>query len=200
MFSFQGIIPGGYSDKNGLLITLYFEGVKEGTAEIKIKDDSKILLNDGLGTPARSSFSPAVINIKISNEEEPLKFKFTEKILPESFTPIVSHSNEIYDGEYFLVFSTQDKNSGIDYYEVSEGDELFKIATSPHLLKNQNLDERIRVRAIDKAGNIRMEIIPVEKTEEESKFKEVLFFSVLLIIILVILVKYLYNRIRKNKK
>ncbi|MCK5122969.1 MAG: hypothetical protein KAQ87_02370 [Candidatus Pacebacteria bacterium] len=201
IFSFQGIIPGGYSGENGLLMTLYFKGIKEGLAEIKIRNNSKILLNNGLGTPAESSFSLATINIKMSDEKEPLKFEFTEKIPPESFSPIISRSNEIYNGKYFLVFFTQDKNSGIDYYEVSEGNRLFKTARSPYLLENQRLNEDIRIRAIDKAGNIRTEIILVEKTKEENEFKEILFFSVflLLTIILVIFIKYLYNKIRKPK-
>ena len=201
-FSFQGIIPGGYSDnEKGLLMTLYFKGIKEGIAEIKIKNNSQILLNDGLGTPAETFFSPAIINVETS-EEDPSKFEFTEKILPEKFTPIISCSDEIYGGNYFLVFSTQDKNSGINYYEISEGEEPFRIAQSPYLLRNQKLDKDIRVRAVDKAGNIRTEIISAEKVGlEENKFKEILFFGILLllIIILVIFAKYLYNRIRKTK-
>ncbi len=201
IFSFQGIIPGGYFGKNGLLMTLYFEGRREGTTEIKIKNNSQILLNDSLGTSAETFFSPTTINIKIS-EEEPPKFEFTEKIPSEPFTPIISRSDEMYDGNYFLVFSTQDKNSGIDYYEVSEGERPFEIARSPHLLKNQKLNEDIRVRAIDKAGNVRTEIIPAEKAEiKKDKFKEILFFGVLLLLItvLVISAKYLYNKVRKTK-
>ncbi len=201
IFSFQGIIPGGYFGKSGLLMTLYFKGIKEGLAEIKIKNSSQVLLNDGLGTSAKSSFLPATINIRTS-EEEPPKFEFTEKIPPEPFTPLISRSDEIYEGKYFLVFSTQDKNSGIDYYEISEGKEPFKIAQSPYLLRNQRLDKDIKIRAVDKAGNTKTEIISVEKTElEKDKFKEILFFSVLLLltIILVIFAKYLYNRIRKTK-
>jgi len=200
IFSFQGIIPGGYSGKNGLLMTLYFQGIKEGTAEIKIKNNSKVLLNDGLGTPAKNSFLPATINIRISEEESP-KFEFTEKIPPEPFTPIISCADEIYNGKYFLVFSTQDKNSGISYYEISEGNRPFEIAKSPHLLKNQKLNEDIRIRAVDKAGNVRMEIIPTEEIKKKDEFKETLFFGVLflLAIILVIFAKCLYNKNRKTK-
>lgn len=204
IFSFQGIIPGGYFEKNGLLMTLYFKGIKKGLAEIRIKKDSQILLNDGLGTPTKTSFSSAVINIKLLEEnllkEKP--FEFTEKIMPEPFTPIISRSDKIYDGKYFLVFFTQDKNSGINYYEISEGYEPFRIARSSYLLKNQKLDGDIRVRAIDKAGNIRMEIIPAKKIEQKDGSKKILFFSallLLLIIILVIFVKYIYNKIRKLK-
>jgi len=203
-FSFQGIIPGGYSEERGLLMTLYFESLREGNAGITIRNDSLILLNDGEGTEAETSFSFAKINIKLPEEEFPKDkplLEFTENILPEPFTPIISRSDEIYGGNYFLIFSTQDKNSGINYYEVSEGEELFRIAQSPYLLRNQRLDEDIRIRAVDKAGNVRMETIPVEKAEsEKDEFKEVLFFSVLflLITILVIFAKYLYNKIRMN--
>lgn len=203
IFSFQGITPGGYSEKNGLLMTLYFESRKEGIAEVKIKDNSQILLNDGKGTQAKTFFSSAVISIKLPEEKTPKKessLEFTENIPPEPFTPIISRSDEIYGGNYFLIFSTQDKNSGIDYYEISEGEGPFELAQSPYLLKNQGLDKDIRVRAIDKAGNIRTEIIPTEKTEEKGEFKKVLFFGILsLLIILVFFAKYLYNRVRKTK-
>ena len=206
IFSFQGIIPGGYGDnEKGLLMTLYFESRKEGTAEIKIKNNSQILLNDGFGTKAEPHFSQAVINIELPKEESPKDkplLEFTENIPPEPFIPIISNSDRIYGGNYFLVFSTQDKNSGINYYEVSEGKEPFRIAQSPYLLRNQKLDEDVRVRAVDKAGNIRTEIIPAEKVKiKRDKFKEKLFFGVLLLLvtILVIFAKYLYNRIRKTK-
>lgn len=138
-FSFQGIVPGGgYFGKKGLLMTLYFEGIKEGAAKIKIKSDSRILLNDGLGTQVESSFSSAIIKIKLSEGDLPKEkpFEFTEKISPEQFTPIISRADEIYDGKYFLVFFTQDKDSGIDHYEISEGERSFEISESPYLLKN----------------------------------------------------------------
>jgi len=200
IFSFQGIIPGGYSEKKGLLMILYFESLKEGDAEIAIKNDSLVLLNDGEGTEAKTLFSFAKIISKSSEEERPM-LEFTENIPPEPFTPIISRSGEIYGGNYFLIFSTQDKNSGIDRYEVSEGEEPFRIAQSPYLLRNQRLDEGIRVKAVDKAGNERMEIALAEKEAEEDKFKkEILFFSALLLLaILVIFAKYVYNKIRRIK-
>ena len=206
IFSFQGIVPGGYGDsKKGLLITLYFEGCKEGRAEIKIKDNSQILLNDGFGTKAKAYFSRAVINIKSPEEESPkskLPLKFTENIPPEPFNPAVSRADEIYGGNYFLIFSTQDKDSGIDYYEISEGEEPFRIAQSPYLLRNQKLDEKVRVRAVDKAGNKRIEIVPakqIKKAEKKITKSNLVLPALLLLALLVVFVKYLYNKIRKTK-
>jgi len=58
------------------------------------------------------------------------------------------------DGKYFLVFSTQDKGSGVDHYEVREGRfGGFSEVSSPYILKYQSLDKKIFVKAIDKFGN-----------------------------------------------
>lgn len=202
IFSFQGIIPGGYNEKKGLLLVLYFESLKEGDAEIAIKDNSLVLLNDGEGTEAKTLFSSAKIISKFSEEKKPMP-EFTENIPPEPFTPIISRSDEIYGGNYFLIFSTQDKNSGIDYYEVSEGGEPFRIAQSPYLLRNQRLDEDIRVKAVDKAGNERMEMIASRQAKkiEERKITEpeLILLGILLLAILVILAKYVYTKIRRTK-
>ncbi|MEA1937215.1 MAG: hypothetical protein U9N04_03830 [Patescibacteria group bacterium] len=209
IFSFQGIIPGGYNDnEKGLLMTLYFESRKEGIAKIKIKNDSQILLNDSLGTPAKKSLSLAIINVKTPEKKEPPKDKpsldFTENIPPEPFAPIISRANEMYGGNYFLIFSTQDKNSGINYYEISEGEDPFRIAQSPYLLRNQRLDEDIRIRAVDKAGNERMEIVPAKQAKKIEKQKtvelELILFTMLLLIILVFFAKYLYNKVKKIKQ
>ncbi|MDP2812067.1 MAG: hypothetical protein Q8O32_00015, partial [bacterium] len=62
--------------------------------------------------------------------------------------------------------STQDKGTGIDHYEVKEGYRLSVEAKSPYVLKNQNLDKEIVVKAIDRAGNERKVVVaslyPVE--------------------------------------
>lgn len=201
-FSFQGIIPGGYNEKKGLLMVLYFESLKEGDAEIAIKDDSLVLLNDGEGTEAKTLFSSAKIISESSAEGAP-RLEFTENIPPEPFTPIISHSDEIYGGNYFLIFSTQDKNSGINYYEVSEGGEPFRIAQSPYLLRNQRLDEDIKVKAVDKAGNERMEMVAARQAKKIKERKitepELILLGILLLAVVVIFAKYVYTKIRRTK-
>jgi len=74
--------------------------------------------------------------------------------------PIVTTDPNIYDGKYFLVFSTTDKGSGINYYDVAEvpagvvvGEHSpWVTATSPYLLKNQSLSSDIYIRAVNNAG------------------------------------------------
>lgn len=78
-----------------------------------------------------------------------------------------------YQGRLFAVFSTVDKQTGVDHYEVaevptadlglSEGEWKWTRAVSPYLIKDQNLDGVIKVWAIDKAGNERIEEYSAQK-------------------------------------
>ena len=72
---------------------------------------------------------------------------------PEVFTLEIGEDPSLFEGKYFLSFATQDKMSGIDYYEIKEGKIDWKKVTSPYLLEDQALGKKIVVRAYDKAGN-----------------------------------------------
>ena len=54
---FSGIIPGGYQETRGFLLSVVFQAKAEGEGAMEIRD-AKVLLNDGKGTPT---------NVKISN-------------------------------------------------------------------------------------------------------------------------------------
>jgi len=100
-----------------------------------------------------------------------------DTVPPQDFTPEIGQDQAIFEGKYFLSFSTYDGLSGIDHYEVLEisdrqqatGDREqvtgeWKIAQSPYLLEDQTLNSVIKIKAIDKAGNERVaEITPAEK-------------------------------------
>ncbi len=74
---------------------------------------------------------------------------------PYSFEPILTQIPEIAGDNYLLIFSTQDEESGIDHYEIQEEGEPFVVAESPYVLKNQDLDQEITIKAIDQNGNER---------------------------------------------
>jgi hypothetical protein len=163
----SGIIPGGYQETKGFLFSVAFRAKASGSGAIEIHD-AKVLLNDGEGTPASIKISP--FQFLISQEIPPAPqiveiVKDTDP--PEDFKPEIAQSSEIFNGKYFLVFSTQDKGSGIDHYEILEKyqsgswQSLFKkeewrIEESPYLLSNQKLKTYIYIKAIDKAGNERV--------------------------------------------
>lgn len=163
---FSGIIPGGYMDKKGLIFSIIFQAIQEGRGSIEIRD-IKALLNDGKGTKADTTISNS--QFAISGQEpasRPAVFEKKDIDMPETFEPTVASDPAIFDGKYFLVFATQDKASGIDFYEVKESRQgLFSIfkswmpVESPFVLNDQELRSFIFVKAIDKAGNKRIAVV-----------------------------------------
>ena len=175
--SFTGGIPGGYCGRlpgdpgvSNLLGKIIFKVKKEklGQVAIKFLDTSQVLLNDGFGTPAELKTQEGVFNI-LSGVPETLKEEWQEelekdKISPEPFEIKVSQDPAIFDNKYFITFSTTDKQTGVDYYEVKEGERDWKRIESPYLLEDQTLTSIIKVKAVDKAGNEQIaEQLPLRK-------------------------------------
>ncbi|MEK7117101.1 MAG: hypothetical protein AAB837_02970 [Patescibacteria group bacterium] len=151
---FSGIIPGGVSIQNGLLFSVVLEATKEGSGAIAWQN-AEVLKNDGLGTSAEAKISnfQFIISKQTPISQTPIsEIKDTEP--PEGFKPAIGSDPEIFGGQYFLVFITQDKNSSIDHYEVREGFwGKYATAESPYLIKDQSLGKKIYIKAIDKASN-----------------------------------------------
>jgi hypothetical protein len=162
--AFSGVTPGGYKGKNGLLFSLMFRASKEGKGIIEIRDLAA-LKNDGKGTAADvRAFNLSFLISKEAPETQQPRVKDVEP--PESFTPQVARDPALFDGKWFLVFASQDKGAGIDRYEIKESrQKILSIfsswvpAESPYLLKDQELRSYVFVKAIDKAGNARIEKI-----------------------------------------
>lgn len=191
LISFSGGIPGGYcgilpgdSGESNLLGGIIFRVIPRpislSSAEIIFRDDSQVLLNDGLGTSAKLTIKETIFTI-LPGEGGPPKNEWLEKleedkIPPEPFEVEVHQEPTIFEGKYFIIFSTTDKQTGLDYYEVKEGKEDWQKTTSPYLLKDQKLRGIIKVKAVDKAGNERVaKIIPPKK--------QALYWIIILILI-----------------
>jgi len=105
---------------------------------------------------------------------------------PEDFTPVTASDPNIFGGKYFVSFATQDKGSGIDHYEISEGNKnSFVRVDSPYLLKNQVLDESIYIKAIDRAGNERVVEIPAAHLAQWKK--DLIIFAILMLLIAIVM-------------
>ena len=163
---FSGITPGGYKGRDGLLFSLAFRAIKNGSGIIEVSD-IKALKNDGKGTAVGTRTHGFQFLISQEAPEiQPIEIKDADS--PESFAPEIANDLALFDGKWFLVFATQDKGTGIDHYEVKETKQkILKVfskwvlAESPYLLKDQELRSYIFVKAIDKAGNTRIvKLIP----------------------------------------
>ncbi|MFA5359859.1 MAG: cohesin domain-containing protein [Patescibacteria group bacterium] len=194
---FSGITPGGFNGDKGLIFSLTFKTKAEGEGILKITN-YKILLNDGLGTSASST----ALDIKlVVSSQAPAQLKVLEKKdinAPEIFTPTVAYDPNIFNGQYFLVFASQDKGSGIDYYEIRETKEFVFFgleflrnkdwvkADSPYLLKDQFLKSYIYVKAVDKAGNQR--IAKLHPKNSLSWYENYVNWFIIILVVLFILV------------
>lgn len=162
--SFTGGIPGGYCGRisgdpgeSNLLGRIVFKAKTAGNGQLKISDTSQVLLNDGLGTLAELERKEAVFTILTGasevSKQEWQEERVKDNLPPEIFKIEINQDPLIFEGKYFITFSTTDKQTGLDYYEVREGEGRWRRTVSPCLLEDQGLRSIIEVRAVDKAGN-----------------------------------------------
>lgn len=191
LVSFSGITPGGYKGEQGLLFSLIFRVLKSGPISLKLID-GQALLNDGKGTAAKLSSSTLVLSVGAKGSGEQSDFNLNDKTPPASFVPEIAQDNNIEGGKWFVVFATQDKESGIDHYEIRETrhktervtDADWIRAESPYFLKDQTLQSYVYIKAVDKAGNTTLAVIN-PKTLPFS-YKKLLVYGILLVVIIIL--------------
>lgn len=164
--SFSGGTPGGYCGRipgdpaltnvlGKIVFTVMQTDAKE--AHVDISPLSEVYLNDGMGTKAALVVRGSVITIlpAATGAQNPwLKEVGEDTTAPDPFTIQVESTRDVFGGAYYAVFSTIDKQSGVDHYEISERG-AWRTITSPYKLADQSLKD-IRIKAIDKAGNERL--------------------------------------------
>jgi hypothetical protein len=158
-----------------------------------------ILKNDGAGTEA--TFLLKGLDFTVTDPifvVDGTSTVVTDNYIPEDFKPIIAADDLVYDGKWFLSFSAQDKASGIDHYEVCEGELKCTIASSPYLLKNQYLNVPIVVKAVDKSGNVRTVIVPPRHPSVGYDYKQL--FAIIGLIIMAAVFFVLYRSLWKKRK
>ncbi len=145
-------------------------GAETNSVTVSFAPETTAYLNDGFGTVANLTTLGATIALSkevgsdiqddwrddISNDQEP----------PEEFSISLEHDEFAFNQQYYIVFNTTDKQTGLSHFEVLEEApqevSLFGFgavtapwqeARSPYVLKDQSLRSTVRVKALDKAGN-----------------------------------------------
>lgn len=191
--SFAGIIPGGFRGKNAYLFTLVLSADKLTERAILEAQDFSVFLHDGEGSaiPVDTTTLEFAIKSDIPLIETPL---LSEDVnAPELFRLMITQNPSLFDGDYALIFSAQDKESGIAQYEVREmkyrawsSRGVWELASSPYRLQDQSLRSFIYVRAIDNKGNARIAMLP---PEHFSMVRHIPSFIILFIIALYFVIK-----------
>lgn len=171
---FSGIMPGGYETTvdpvtqgrlPGIIATIVFKVKAAGAGNIQFSD-AHAYKNDGLGSEA--SIQTHVANFSLGDVGSGILIKTYDTNPPLAFTPIISHYLSLYDGRWFVVFGTTDKETGIDHYEVKEGSGDWVRADSPYVLNDQTLSGAVSVKAVDLAGNFTIGVANKEKSFSKS--------------------------------
>lgn len=188
------------------------------TAEITFAPETRVLLNDGLGTNANLTTISSTINLTNTASADGISDEWRsavreDKIPPEEFSIILERDPIAFNGRYFIIFSTADKQTGLSHYEVMEeplsqkekfnwgsANAPWLVAKSPYVLTDQTLNSTIRVRAIDKAGNEYIAtLIPDESLRSALPTNYFTYLIPLLsVLLLLLLLSVLYFFIRKK--
>ena len=167
--NFAGVIPGGYTGTSGPLISLSLLPIASGNVTIGVAT-ATVLANDGMGSALPVTLADEVISVNSSTHTGSSTEVNYAPAIPEIFTPIVMSDPNLFNGKYSLVFSTVDKGSGIDHYEVLEVATnpflhvapSWQVATSPYLLEDQSLSSNIYVRAVNRTGGFLVVELPAQ--------------------------------------
>jgi hypothetical protein len=214
--TFAGGIPNGYCgrvDGDPRLTNNLFDVIiradsmpaadgESMAASVQFTSQTVAYLNDGFGTQAVLTTFPSSLTV-LPELGEFVQDPWTEEIEadnipPQPFSIQLEKDKLAFGGRYYIAFSTTDKQTGIDRYEVRE--ELLSqfdtfswgranvswIETrSPYVLKDQSLNSIIRVRAIDKAGNEYIATLVPDPALRTLSFTQ--FLTYVLFILLVLL-------------
>ncbi len=216
---FSGIIPGGFQGmlrpyyqepEPGNILSLIFLAKADGEAILNL-EQVRVLLNNGLGTAAVVNQTDLIINI--SSEEAPETI-FVERELdyeiPEKFFPEIQRDPNLFNNQWLVVFYAQDKNSGIAAYYVYESPKFivpsqitttaWQSATSPHLLQDQTLQSYVYIKAVDKAGNERVEVInPAVNPSPWYQNYQNLVIIIISCLIFLLIASYLWKKVSRTQ-
>ncbi len=167
----SGGLPGGIVSGNTIAATITFEAKSVGDGALGLSPASSILLNDGSGTSVPISLqTPTIHVIPRKPNESPkvlsdagdiaVKQANSDFIKPNGFDINIGSDGRLFSGQYFVSFFATDSGSGVDHYQLKEGDGPYMLARSPYLLSDQTLHSVIRVRTYDVGGNYREEVYP----------------------------------------
>jgi hypothetical protein len=233
--TFAGGIPNGYCGRvagDPKLTNVLFEVIFQapgftvgggGTAAtVEFATESMALLNDGFGTRAALMTYPATIDLDPQPGTE-MKNSWRDEVSSDSIPPDpfdiqLQLKDATSNNKHYIIFSTNDKQTGIDHYEVMEepvgqfGSFQWGRADAPWVtifepqnfryeLEDQSLNSVIRVKAVDKAGNEYIAtLLPDESLRTISDNQMVLFVGALSVVVLVIVVGFVLRFLIRRRR
>ena len=218
--TFAGGIPNGYCGRipgdprlTNTLVKLIFRspgftiGGTSGssTATVAFAPETTAYINDGFGTKAELAMYGTSLDLSdtagTSLQDPWREAVITDNIPPEEFSIALEKGETAFQGKYYIVFNTTDKQTGIDQYQVIEepitskwsfdwgrADAPWVTTRSPYILEDQSLNSVIRVKAIDKAGNEYIATLVPEESARGISTQTIITYALLALLALFALV------------
>lgn len=216
--TFAGGLPGGYCGRilgdpslTNVILDIVFRspgfsvGEQSKTAQVRVDEQSEVILHDGFGTRAnleRLHSTLTLLDTPGDRMDDSWSDRVNEDVLPPAdFTIDLFRDQNAFSGQYVISWNSQDKQSGIDHYEVMEEpfeefytfkwgrvDAPWVVVESPYVLKDQSLNSTIRVKAVDKAGNQTIATLIPDEAMRSVSAHRVIMWSVAGGILLIVLV------------
>ena len=161
----------------------------------------RLYLNDGRGTRADVKVSDYNFKTREGSGED--LAGPADALPPQPFYIALGRNSEVFSGKWFVAFVTEDKESGIDHFEVQEAkgeptSNAWQKAQSPYELKDQSLSSYIYVKAVDKKGNSTVSKYP--PTPHKISYLKPLFWSILVVFSGCFVIICVYIRKQRTKK
>jgi hypothetical protein len=235
--TFAGGIPNGYCGRipgdprlTNTLVKLIFRspgfsiGGTSGssTATVAFAPETSAYINDGFGTKAELAMYGTSLNLSdkagATLQDAWREAVVTDTIAPEEFSIAIEKGETAFQGKYYIVFNTTDKQTGIDSYQVIEepitskwsfdwgrADAPWVTTRSPYILDDQSLNSVIRVKAIDKAGNEYIATLVPDESLRSTSTQDIIKYAgmgLLLLLVLAIIgtLTRVFLKRRKAKK
>ena len=187
---FVGGAPDGFDYESPLFRMRIFTK-SSGNAKISWLGGAAYL-NDGKGT--KENISARSIDIAFIKSNMNIINKLSFDNTPPDFDNIeIGRDPSVYDGKYFISFNATDNISGIERYEVREGQESTVVLDGVYVLKNQDREESITITAYDQVGNSRT----IEFPSRFDWIKDVIII-LSFVIVLFFIFKYAYKKFSKK--
>ena len=212
--SFAGVLPGGYQaspaagespDPTGNLFTLVFTARKKDNPELSFGLDTTLYRDDGNGTRISLPAEKQIIRIGDSSPVPRTISLMSDTLPPEPFTPSVVSAEPFGQKGRALVFTAQDKDSGILRYELAssywphadQAKLLWEEVQSPYFFKEGDTLSYLYIRAVDHQGNTTTALIPPTDFSALAFLATWWMYIVAFIAFAVILSRYLARRSKR---
>lgn len=194
--SFAGGSPGGFNSNNAIVFNIVLK--LQETGQIALSPNNiAVYVHDGTGTKDEVRVRDLVIDVLPKKSDSQSVDDWNNLVSndttpPEPFEIYLGQEGSVFEGKKFLSFSTTDKQSGVAYYEVIEGDLPPVRSSGTYILQEQNKPVKVTVIAYDSAGNTRESVYI-------SASPNYVIYLVIIIFVLLIFVFVIYKKRKRNE-